>query len=82
LSCRTFVLIVVDRDTEEFTVEGPMSDDRPWNRAVVDAQRIGRNIRCFGMGDMTPDAAAAEWLTAHSDRRIASGSIVKPVEYT
>jgi len=52
--------MVVDRDTGEFTVEGPMTDNRPWNKAV-DAQEIGRNIRCFGMGEMTPDDAAAEW---------------------
>ena len=31
---RKFVLIVVDRDAGEFTVEGPISDDRPWNSAV------------------------------------------------
>ena len=35
---RQFVLVVVDRDTSEFTVEGPMSDDRLWNSAVVNAQ--------------------------------------------
>ncbi len=73
---RSFVLIVVDRDTGEFTVEGPMTDDRPWNKAVVDAQKVGRNIRCFGMGDMTPDDAAVEWRAAHSGRRVAAGSIV------
>jgi len=75
---RTFVLIVVDRDTGEFTVEGPMTDDRPWNKAVVDAQKIGRNIRCFDMGEMTRDDAAAEWHAAHGGRRIAIGSIVTP----
>ena len=75
---RSFVLIVVDRDTGEFTVEGPMTDDRPWNKAVVNAQKVGRNIRCFGMGDITPDAAAAEWQVAHGGRRIAAGSIVTP----
>jgi hypothetical protein len=47
---RTFVMIVVDRDTDEFSVEGPTSDDRPWNKAVVNAQEVGRNIRCFAMG--------------------------------
>jgi len=73
---RTFVLIVVDRDAGEFTVEGPMTDDRPWNKAVVDAQKIGRNIRCFSMGDMTPDAAAAEWQNGHGGRRVVAGSIV------
>ena len=51
---RSFVLIVVDRDTSEFTAEGPMIDDRPWNKAVVEAQKDGRNIRCFGMGDVPP----------------------------
>jgi hypothetical protein len=78
LQGRTFVLVVVDRDAGEFTVEGPLADDRPWNAAVVNAQKVGRNIRCFGMGDMTPDAAAAEWQAAHGGRRIAAGSIVTP----
>jgi hypothetical protein len=73
---RQFVLIVTDRDSGEFTVEGPMMDDRPWNTAVVDAQRIGRNIRCFGMGDLAPDVAAVEWRLSHGGRRIASGAIV------
>lgn len=73
---RQFVLVVVDRDTGEFTVEGPMADDRLWNSAVVNAQRFGRNIRCFGMGDITPNVAAAEWLSSYGGRRIASGSIV------
>ena len=75
---RTFVLIVVDRDSGDFTVEGTMTDDRPWNKAVVQAQRLGRNIRCFSMGDITPDAAATEWQTMHAGRRIAAGSIVTP----
>ena len=73
---RQFVLIVVDRDTGEFTVEGPMSDDQPWNSAVVNAQKIGRNIRCFGMGDIAPDIAASEWRSAYGGIRTASGSIV------
>jgi hypothetical protein len=51
----TFVLVVVDRETGEFTIEGPLSDDRAWNRAIVEAQKSGRNVRCFSLGDMTPD---------------------------
>ena len=78
MSGRTFVLIVVDRDTREFSVEGPMNDDRPWNKAVVDAQRIGRNIRCFSMGDLMPDVAAEEWWGTHGGQRVAAGSIVTP----
>jgi hypothetical protein len=73
---RQFVLVVVDRDTGEFTVEGPMRDDRFWNRAVVNAQKIGRNIRCFSMGDIAPDVAASEWRSSYGGRRMASGSIV------
>ena len=74
---RKFVLVVVDRDTEEFTVEGPMSDDRPWNSAVVNTQKVGRNLRCFGMGDLAPDIAAAEWQSCYGGRRVAAGSIVR-----
>jgi hypothetical protein len=57
---RQFVLIVVDRETGEFTVECPMRDDRPWNSAAVDAQKNDRNIRCFSMGDVAPEIAAVE----------------------
>jgi hypothetical protein len=45
---RQFVLVVVDRDTTEFTVEGPMSDDRPWNSAVVNAVAGLRLARSSG----------------------------------
>ena len=75
---RNFVLIVVDRETAEFTVEGPMVDDHPWNIAAANSHYLGRNIRCFGMGDITPDAAAAEWQAAFGGRRLAAGSIVSP----
>jgi hypothetical protein len=77
---RQFVLIVVDRDAREFTVEGPMGDDRSWNSAVVSAQRAGRNIRCFSMGDLARDIAAAEWESASGGRRLASGSIVQATQ--
>jgi hypothetical protein len=43
---------------------------------VVNAQRVGRNIRCFSMGEIAPDIAATEWHSSHGGRRIASGSIV------
>lgn len=74
---KQFVLVVVDRDSGTFTVEGPMKDDRPWNRAVVDAQRQGRNIRCFAMAGLMPDMAAAKWrLLSGGGTRMAAGSIV------
>jgi hypothetical protein len=78
MSTRQFVLVVVDRDTGEFSIEGPMFDDRPWNSAVVDAQRVGRNLRCFSMSDVAPDAAADEWRARHGGIRLAAGSIVWP----
>jgi hypothetical protein len=73
---RQFVLVVVDRDTNDFSVEGPMSDERPWNEAVINAERSGRNIRSFAMGDLAPDVAAAEWHSSYGGRRIAPGAIV------
>jgi len=78
MSARQFVLVVVDCDTREFTIEGLMSDDRPWNRAVVEAQRVGPNLRCFGMGNLTPKAAAAEWQERHGGIRLAAGPIACP----
>ena len=83
MSERKFVLLVVNRDTGEFTVEGPMKDDRPWNKAVINAQVKGRKISCFGMGDLLPDAAAAEWLALSGGaRRLAAGSIVTPTDFS
>ena len=73
-----FVLIIVDRDTREFSVEGPMTDDRPWNSAVIDARKVGRNIRCFGMGNLPAHDAAAEWQDTRGGRRVAAGFIVTP----
>ena len=75
---RQFVLVVVDCDTAEFTVEGPLTDDRLWNSAVVGAQGVGRNLRCFSLGDLAPDAAAAEWQSRMGGIRLAAGSIVWP----
>ena len=42
-----FYLIVTDKDNETFSVEGPMTDDKQWNRAVVVAQKSWRQVTCF-----------------------------------
>ena len=43
-----FVLIGADHDNRIFSVEGPMVDDDPWSKPVVDAQDSGkRHINCF-----------------------------------
>jgi hypothetical protein len=41
---------------DQGAMEGPISDDRPWNSAVAaNAQKIGRYIRCCGRGDRAPN---------------------------
>ena len=46
-----FVLIVADHDNRQFSVEGPMIDDNPWSKPVVDAQEDGkRRVTCFVPG--------------------------------
>ena len=69
---------MVDRDTGEFSVEGPMKGDQSWNKAVVDAQRMGRNVRCFAIPGLMPDMSAAKWRSTAGGTRVASGSIVLP----
>jgi hypothetical protein len=36
-----FFLIVIDEDRKQFTVEGPVADDRPWSTAIAAAQHEG-----------------------------------------
>jgi hypothetical protein len=43
----SFLLAIVDEDERTFTIEGPMTDDRPWINAVCRAQEAGRHVRCF-----------------------------------
>jgi hypothetical protein len=45
-----FYLIVVDRDRGVFAVEGPMTDDRPWNEAARVARNDQRCITCGPSG--------------------------------
>lgn len=44
---RSFFLVVVDEDKKVFNVVGPITDDRGWNKRIVDAQKQGRNVGCF-----------------------------------
>ncbi|HXC91417.1 MAG TPA: hypothetical protein VNV18_14740 [Stellaceae bacterium] len=72
-----FYLIVSDKDEETFSVEGPMTDDRQWNRAVVAAQRSGRRVRCSIASWSSPDDAARDWLEQFSGTRVPPGEIVR-----
>lgn len=73
-----FLLLVVDHDKKEFTVEGPMTDDTKWNDAVVAAQDTGRQVNCHTPGGILPEVVVRDWENSHPDYRlVARGSIVR-----
>jgi hypothetical protein len=45
-----FFLIVADYDRGVFSVEGPMTDDRPWNDAARNARDHQRHVVCGPAG--------------------------------
>jgi hypothetical protein len=51
-----FYLIVADHDRGVFAVEGPMTDDRPWNEAASYARNHQHRIVCGPTG-----ATATSW---------------------
>jgi hypothetical protein len=71
-----FYLIVSDTDNETFSVEGPMTDDRQWNHAVVAAQKTGRRVRCSTANGPSAEDAARDWLQRYSGKRVPAGEIV------
>lgn len=75
-----FFLIVRDDDTNQFSVEGPMQDDRPWITAVGAAQGNGRSVRCHNPGIATSANAVATSYALHHPglKRVSAGSIVLP----
>jgi hypothetical protein len=68
-----FYLIVTDKDNGTFSVEGPMIDDRPWNHAVVAAQKSGRQVRSSTASGSSAEDAARNWLQWYSGRQVPSG---------
>lgn len=61
----SFYLMIADHDHRQFTVEGPMSDDRPWNLRVVDAQRLGSDVTCSFRQAAASDNLRSEGLVLH-----------------
>jgi hypothetical protein len=45
-----FFLIVADYGAHRFCIEGPMTDDGPWNRAAARARENDRDVRCGPKG--------------------------------
>jgi hypothetical protein len=71
-------LIVIDEDRKQFTVEGPLVDDRQWNRAIANARDKGRKIRCCNIGSTSRADAISEWQRhyGHFYRFVEAGRIV------
>ena len=71
-----FYLIVTDGDKATFSVEGPMTDDRQWNHAIVEAQKSGRRVRCSPSEGSSAEDAARDWLQWYSGKQVPPGEIV------
>jgi hypothetical protein len=70
-----FVLIVTDHDAKTFTIEGPMFNDNPWNAAVCNAQKQGRQINCHvpgGIARSSPAVAARMYVEEYDYRQARS----------
>jgi hypothetical protein len=71
-----FYLIVADHDRGVFSVEGPMTDDRPWQSAAQYARNHQHRITC-GPAGADRDALAAEYRQMHKLAGVPPGSIVR-----
>ena len=71
-----FYLIIADRDNGTFSVEGPMTDDRLWNHAVVVAQKSGRQVRCSEANGFSAADAGRNWVQRYSGKQELPGEIV------
>ena len=73
-----FLLVIRDDDNRTFSIEGPMWDDRPWNKAVVQAQEQGREVRCFNLGLENRDEFIRR-ETRYENTLVEPGMIVNPI---
>lgn len=76
-----FLLVVVDHETERFTIEGPMRDDRPWVEEILRARKAGRDITCFILAGADEDPESL-WRQAYGCTRWPEGSIISPVGHS
>jgi hypothetical protein len=72
-----FFLIVADYDQRFFAVEGPMTDDRPWKDAALNARNHERSIECGPTGP-DRDALATDYHRDHKLAGVPPGSILRP----
>jgi hypothetical protein len=71
-----FFLIVADHDRGVFCVEGPMTDDQPWEAAAQFARSDEHRITCGPRGT-DRDTLAAEFRRAHNFAGVPPGSILR-----
>lgn len=62
---KPFFLVLRDDKAGTFSVEGPMTDDRPWISQVVTAQRAGRQVRCQVASGATREECIRNWLASN-----------------
>jgi hypothetical protein len=72
-----FYLIVADQDRGVFAVEGPMTDDRPWQSAAREVRGRQRKVICGPTGP-DRDMLAAEYRREHKLTGVPPGSILRP----
>ena len=73
-----FFLIVADDDRELFCVEGPMTNDQPWNNAARHARdNFHRRVVC-GPSGPDRDKLAADFQRTEKLGGVPPGSILKP----
>lgn len=73
-----FYLIIADHDQGFFTVEGPMTDDRPWKNAARHARdQLDRSVVC---GPSGPDRNSLAIEFQHTEKLagVPPGSILRP----
>lgn len=74
----SFFLIVADHDRGFFCVEGPMTNDTPWNNAARHARdNSHRRIVC-GPSGPDRDKLAADFQRIEKLGSVPPGSILKP----
>jgi hypothetical protein len=73
-----FYLIITDKDNGTFCVEGPMTDDRQWNHAIVVARQSGRQVRCTTATECSAEDTARNWLQRYSGKQVLPGAIIHP----
>jgi hypothetical protein len=72
-----FFLVIIDHDRRFFSIEGPMTDDQPWQSAARRARDTERHVVCGASGP-NRDALAVEYQAAHQLAGVPPGSIVRP----